>query len=384
MPKRSASGSGTIRQRKDKTWEGRYTIGRDPGTGKQIQKSVYGKSEKEVATKLRAIVASIDSQTYLEPSRLTMSAWVDIWLKDYNRGVKPRTLALYIGQCNHRIKPALGAVKLSSIKPHDIQRFINQQEESTEGRAALSPKSIKNLHGILHKLFQQAVVLGYIRVNPATSTELPHIDDPNIKPFDSKQTRVFIEAIKGHPFETLFLVGLFTGLRQSEIIGLTWDCIQGNTLYVYRQLQLVNGEYRFTSLKNDKARRITPAAFIMRQLQEHKHKQLEQRFKAGPAWENERNLIFTNEIGQHLVTVTVYKHFKRIAAAMGIPSARFHDLRHSYAVAALRAGDDVKTVQENLGHHSAAFTLDIYGAVTGEMREESAARMDSYIKTVIC
>jgi integrase len=383
MPKRSASGSGTIRQRKDGTWEARYTVGRDPGTGKQVQKSVYGKSEKEVAKKLRSATASIDTGTYMEPSRLTIAAWVDIWLAEYNKDVKPRTLALYTGQCNRHIKPSLGAVKLSALKPHDIQRFINQQGEPSEGKAALSPKSIKNLHGILHKVLQQAVDVGYIRVNPATSTKLPRVEKPDIKPFDSKQITAFLEVIKGHRYETLFLVDLFTGLRQSEIIGLTWDCIQGSTLYIYRQLQYINKEYRFTSLKNDKTRRITPAPSVMYKLHEYKRKQMEWQFKAGPAWCNDDNFIFTNEIGEHLAPHVVYGYFKRLAKSLGMPDARFHDLRHSYAVSALRAGINIKTVQSDLGHHSAAFTMDTYAAVTEEMQIEAAAQMDTFYKSVI-
>ena len=68
-----------------------------------------------------------------------------------------------------------------------------------------------------------------------------------------------------------------------------------------------------------------------------------------------------------------------IVAAMGIPDARFHDLRHSFAVTSLRNGDDVKTVQETLGHATAAFTLDVYGHVTDQMKQESADRMEAFI-----
>ena len=79
----------------------------------------------------------------------------------------------------------------------------------------------------------------------------------------------------------------------------------------------------------------------------------------------------------------MYKHFKRIVRSIGLDDARFHDLRHSYAVAALQAGDDVKTVQETLGHHTAAFTLDVYGHVTEQMKKESAERMNAYAKSVL-
>ena len=65
--------------------------------------------------------------------------------------------------------------------------------------------------------------------------------------------------------------------------------------------------------------------------------------------------------------------------SIGLPLARFHDLRHSYAVAAIRSGDDIKTVQGNLGHATASFTLDVYGHVTEQMKRSSADRMQQYI-----
>lgn len=71
-----------------------------------------------------------------------------------------------------------------------------------------------------------------------------------------------------------------------------------------------------------------------------------------------------------------------VVASIGRPDARFHDLRHSYAVADIRSGDDFKTVQSNLGHATAAFTLDVYGHVTSKMKQESAVRMEKFIESV--
>ena len=94
------------------------------------------------------------------------------------------------------------------------------------------------------------------------------------------------------------------------------------------------------------------------------------------------NLVFTNEAGHNLSAQTVYLHFKSIMKELGLPDTRFHDLRHSYAVASLQAGNDIKTVQESLGHYSAAFTLDVYGHITDQMMRASAIRMESFIKSV--
>ena len=79
---------------------------------------------------------------------------------------------------------------------------------------------------------------------------------------------------------------------------------------------------------------------------------------------------------------TVYDCFKRVMVKLGHPEARFHDLCHTYAVAAIKSGDDIKTVQENLGHATAAFTLDVYGHVTSQMKQASASRMEQFISAV--
>jgi integrase len=126
---------------------------------------------------------------------------------------------------------------------------------------------------------------------------------------------------------------------------------------------------------------ITPAAFVVDALKRHKVRQTEARLKAGPLWQEE-GLVFTDEVGHRLSPNTVYHNYKRLVASIGLPDARLHDLRHSYAVASLRAGDDIKTVQSNLGHHTAAFTLDVYGHVTEEMKRASADRMEKFIQSV--
>lgn len=116
-------------------------------------------------------------------------------------------------------------------------------------------------------------------------------------------------------------------------------------------------------------------------LRDVKRKQLENRLRYGPLWED-RGFVFTDELGHHLSASSVYKSFKKVMEQIGSPETRFHDLRHSYAVASIRSGNDIKTVQENLGHATAAFTLDVYGHVTEKMKQESAAQLDQFIKAV--
>ena len=124
MARRAAQGTGTIRKKtvtrsgKEYTyWEARYSVGKDPGTGKQIQKSITGKTQKEVAQKLKAATASIDQGTYFEPDKVTLGDWLDTWLDEYLGNTKPHTKKSYESTIKNHIKPALGAVKLASLTP---------------------------------------------------------------------------------------------------------------------------------------------------------------------------------------------------------------------------------------------------------------------------
>lgn len=127
---------------------------------------------------------------------------------------------------------------------------------------------------------------------------------------------------------------------------------------------------------------MTPAPFVMELLKKHRAKQAEQRLKCGPVWENS-GLVFTNPMGGRLSFRTVYDCFKRVVASIGVPDARFHDLRHTYAVNAIRAGDDIKTIQGNLGHATAAFTLSVYSHYTSDMQRDSAQRMDDFARKIL-
>ena len=394
--KRNAAGSGTIRKktvtRRGKTytfWEARYTAGFDPGTGKQIQRSISGKTQKEVAQKLKAVTAAIDAGVYTAPSKMTVKDWLDIWTADYLSGVKPATVVSYKGHIKNHIIPALGAIKLEALNPHMIQGFYNQLGQQNGSQSGLSPKTIKDIHGVLHKALQQAVAVGYIRSNPADVCTLPRVERRELKPLDEEQIQQFLQAIQGHRYETLFTVTLFTGMRQGEVLGLTWDCVDFERGTIRIDKQLLRMKERGTdhplilaSTKSGKARTITPAPLVMELLKKHWRQQAENRLRVGRAWINKGG-VFADELGNFIPHSVVYQAFKKVAASIGMPSATFHDLRHSYAVAAIRAGDDIKTVQSNMGHATAAFTLDKYGHFTERMKQDSAIRMESFMKDVL-
>lgn len=389
---RNAQGAGSLRQRSDGTWEARYSMGQDPGTGKQIRKSVYGKTQKEARQKLAQAVAALDSGSYFEPTKMALSRWIDIWLTDYTGDKKYLTVKHYKAQCAAHIKPQLGSVRLSELTAPQIQAFYNGLLRGKGDRKPLAPKSVRNVHGILTKALSTAVQVGYLKSNPASAVTLPRVEKKEIHPLNDEQVKVFLQIADTDEYGSLFKMILFTGLRESEAIGLTWDCVDfaAGTLKVCKQLQKrpkADGGFTFAPLKNDKSRTIKPAPFIMDILNEHIRSQTEQRLKAGPIWEGwhsekerESALVFTTSLGCNLSPQTVYNHYKKLAERVGAADTCVHDLRHTFAVLSLQNGDDVKTVQGNLGHSTAAFTLDVYGHVSERMRDESANRMQCYIR----
>lgn len=393
---KGASGTGSIRKitttRNGKQytyWQARYTAGYDPGTGKQIQRSITGKTQKEVAEKLKATTSAIDCGSYIEPNKQTLGQWLDIWVDTYLLNIKPRTLDIYKSDIRLHIKPLLGAVRLDMLDAPTIQAaYIKLLRPSKNHPKGLSPKTIKNIHGVLHKALRQAVLIGYIRFNPADACVLPRIEKAKIVPFDDDQVALFLKETQGTRFEAIFVTTLFTGVREGEILGLTWDCVdfERSIITIDKQMQLHQEKgckaYHLVPTKNDKMRTIVAAPTVMTLLKRHRMVQAQQKLMVGAAWGNTDNLVFTDALGNPLMKSTVYREFKKVAAAIGRPDARFHDLRHTFAVASLRSGDDIKTIQGNLGHATASFTLDVYGHVTMQMKQASAARMEEYIKTV--
>ena len=374
MKNRNAKGGGSVRQRDNGTWEARCTI-----NGKS--KSFYGKRQSDALKAMRAALAASDEGTYCEPKKFTLSQWLDIWLNEYVQpSVKPLTYAAYRSKVETHIKPSLGNIKMALLNPTQVQTFYNDLLRKKK----LSKKTIKDVHGILHKAIDQAVELNYIPTNATDPCKLSRPDNREILPFTETDIEAFLTAIEGHPFEPLFTVTLFTGMREGEVCGLPWDAVnfKKGTITIKQQLSKINGEHVIVSTKNDRIRVLTVAPFLMDILCEVRTKQLQNHLASGTTWKNEYNLVFTNEEGHFVYPQTVYKKFKKIAAQIGRPYARFHDLRHTYAVTALQEGDDSKTVQQNLGHATAAFTLNVYGHVSEKMKQESANRMQKYYENI--
>lgn len=370
-------------------WTAQLTVGYDPITGKRIRKTITGKTQKEVKHKMQVLASSIADKSFFEPSEMTVSSWVDVWLAEYCGHLKYQTKKHYIAQCNAHIKPIIGSLRLADLTTPHIQKFYNtlaaqgrtvSKKDPKTGKQKvtklpMSAKSVKNIHGILSKCLNAAVELGYIKMNYATKAVLPRADRKEISPLTNEQVAAFLKAVESDQYKNIFKLILFTGLRESEAIGLTWDCVneERSIITINKQLQRRpkrDGGFVFAPLKSDKPRVLSVPQFVMDAI------------LAEPKTENDMNLVFVNYNGLPIDPRYVYYHYKKIAASIGAPDSCVHDLRHTYAVLALQNGDEVKTVQSNLGHATAAFTLDVYGHTTDRMKEASAKRMQTFIEGI--
>ena len=377
---RAAQGAGSIRQRPDGRWEARITTGTDPGTGKPIRRSVYGATQAEVRKQMTAIQAALDAGTYQAPDKTTVGDWLDEWLETFCRPkVKPLTYSAYSASIKNHIKPHMGAVKLQALKGLHVQKMYNSLMDS--GR---SGKTVKNTAAILHKALSVAVKQGIIPANPCDAAELPKVTNKEIKPLSDAEIPIFLKAIDSHPLRNAYALCLFAGLREGECLGLSWDNVNFDTgrIIVSQQLQYErkkNAQYYIAeSTKNGKARIIEPPAIAFQYLRAERVRQLENRLAAGELWNNPNNLVFTNEMGEHLKSFAFYRQFKKIAADIGRPDARPHDLRHTAATVAIASGADIKSVQDLLGHATASFTLNVYAHTSDQMKKDTAARMQAY------
>lgn len=364
-------------------FEARIVVGVDPETGKTIRKSITGSTKGEVEKKLRDVQRELDSGTYRNDTKMTVGEWCETWLAEYfASSAKPLSVSTYQSRIKTHIIPAFGGKRLKELNTVMIQTWVNRLLREKK----LSPKTIKCTYAILKEVLQQAIELKYLAVNPCNAVRLPRVEKKEVEPLTEDDLLLFKKTLEeiDEAYKNVFLVAVFTGMREGEICGLPWGAVnfEKGSITVKQQLQKEKekgGVYYISTPKHDKHREIVVAPFVMDLLREVKRDQARQHLEYGIGWKNDWNLVFTNKDGSHIKPSTLLKHFKRVLEKAGISEARFHDLRHTFAVNSLQEGDDVKTVQQNLGHATAAFTLDVYGHVSERMREESARRMQGLI-----
>lgn len=282
------------------------------------------------------------------------------------------------------IIPVLGAVRLQKLTPLEVQEFVNSLSKSKDqGGKGLSPKYVKDIHGVLHKALDTAIQMKLLASNPADNCSLPKLASIPRRKYDVDDLRAFMTAITGHIHERYYLLLLTTGMREAEALGITWDCIDFRNRIIHLRQQLQRnrdtGVYELVVPKAEEIRDLPMGDALFELLQDQKAFEKGKRRVCGDCWQA-KNLVFSNPTGGYLSYRTVSDCYKRIVKKIGLPSMRVHDLRHAYTMLALRNGDDVKTVQTQLGHKTPEFTLQVYANTPNSQKKASAKRMDATIR----
>ena len=384
MAKRRANGEGNIRKRKDGRWEGRYTAGHDPDTGKQIFKNVLGKTQAEVKEKLNAALEELKKIDVVVSDQMTTGEWLDTWLEHYAKPVmRATTYNNYETLIRLHIKPYIGETKLNKLTTLQIQKLYNRlltegrfdRPEAKDKPKGLSSKTIRNIHTVIHSACEKAIMERLLAVNPTKGCRLPKKERTEMKVLPpEKLADFFREAGDTGVFE-LYYLDLSTGLRRGELLGLKWRDIdfEKRTLEVKRQIQRVNGAIQETAPKTHNAyRKILLPSETIEILKSYKEQQ-----------SIESEYVFPSPIGGIMEPDCARKMLKRVLQRAGLGEMRFHDLRHTFATLALQNGVDVKTLSGILDHYSAGFTLDTYAHVTTQMQEDAANKVGGFLQQAL-
>ena len=376
MPKRRANGEGNIRKRKDGRWEGRYTAGRDPETGKAIIKNVLGKTQTEVKEKLKKAIEENVGIDYGQAKAYTVGSWLEVWMENYAKvKLRPSTFKTSQGFLQNHIKPQIGNIPLAELSSLDLQKFYKHlleggrvdRIEAKKKPKGLAPKTVRNIHQMICSAYNLAMEQKLVNKSPTQGCALPKVEHKEMKTLTADQLSAFFREAKESGVYELYYLDLATGLRRGELLGLKWADVDFDrgALKIQRAISRQNGKVVEAPLKTKNAYRTLPLAKDTIDVLNQQKK------KVGSCpW------VFPGPTGGPMSPDSVLHMLHRVLKRAGLPRVRFHDLRHTFATLALQNGVDVKTVSGMLGHYSAGFTLDTYAHVTTSAQRQAAEAME--------
>lgn len=372
-------GTGTITFIESKNlYCGRLTVGYDD-KGRQKRKPFYGKTKTEVQKKMTAAKAELDKGVFVEPSKMTVGEWCDIWLNEYKkRNVRPSTHANIYNNIKTHIKPALGKVKLKDLRAEMVQKFINECSDK-----GLARDSVEHILSCVYGALEQAMDNDLIPKNVAAKVILPKKEKKEMRVLTPEEQTRFIEAAKNKRHGELFILLLATGLRIGEATALTWDDInfEAGTLSVNKTITRSFDDTApagkrhpriISDPKTKSSRRVIPLLPSVVQMLKDKKEYDEP---------NPKNLLYTSMDGDIVSHLTIRSRFHRILEEANIErkGLHLHSLRHSFATRGLEQGVELKVMQEFLGHASIKMTADIYTHVLPDKKIDSMLKLSESI-----
>ncbi len=410
MAGRRGKGEGCISKREDGTWQGYVTVGYDTEKKKSKKKYFSGKTRKSVQEKINEVAGKVQKGTYKEAEKIKVADWFNVWIDEYQKtSLRPTTWESYKMQIDKHILPSIGHLRLDQLQTYHLQTLYNSKQEDgarLDGKpGGLSSRSVKYIHLISHACLEQARKEGRIYINPADACKLPAENKKEMRFFNTEQVKLFLkEAQTTHHFAAYYL-SVNTGIRRGELLGLRWqdvDLKNGN-ITIVQSLVRVNGKLAMQEPKTKLSKRsIGISEGVVKELKEHRKKQTDLQRKAGESYNKDYNLVFCNELGEPYCPRGFTRHFARMIERHNkrvvetakkkklpvietdmIPLINFHGLRHTFATLCLQQGTDPRTIQEALGHHKVAFTLDVYSGVTGKMKQEATDKIGALLASCL-
>lgn len=385
MAKKRANGEGNIRKRKDGRWEGRYTAGYDPATGKRIIKNVLGKTQAEVKEKL---VMAMDDAKDLDVARsddYTVGSWLTNWYMLYARpNVRVSTAEYYRRSIELHINPRIGDIKLNKLTGRDLQKLYQDLRENgrlrevqKEKSPGLSASTVRGIHLMLHNALGRAVKERLIQRNPTEDCIAPKLEKKEMKFLPAEDMKAYLDEADRRHVLPMFYLELVSGLRKGELVAQLWSDldVENQTIRVSKQATRdEKGNIVIIRPKTETSVRLVsiPQKAIELLQREHlKHPDNPYMFSSTQTGEM---LYYPDSI------VTLHK---RIFKSAGLSYIPFHSLRHTIATAALQNGVDVKTVSSMLGHYNAGFTLCTYTHAARQKQEQASEKMGSFMDKVM-
>lgn len=384
MANKRANGEGSLGKYKD-GWRSRIMIGYNED-GKPIRKEFYGKTQKEVKEKLEQFKKQYLMDHIQVDDKTTVEEWFYTYIFEYKQNkIKPSSFERYEGiYRNYILGSSLGKTKLCKLNVTTIQKYYNYLLNNNTPGA-----TIKSINQHLKPCLGEAEKQDYINKNYAKLVELPKIKkEDTLEILTINQQKQFLQAIKGHKLEVLFLIALGTGLRLGEILGLKWEDIDFNnsTLSVKRSLKRVSfinkdltKEYKVIEQepKTSNSYRTVPIPKdILIKLKEHKKTQNKEILKYGNLYNN-NSYIFCNKLGYPLDSKQPTRNLQSILKKLDIEPIKFHGLRKTYATRLFEANVQPKTVQSLMGHSDISITMNIYTQVMEEVKNEAVDKINN-------
>lgn len=372
---------GDVRKQGER-WYVRFEGPRDAASGKRQRKRGGGfATKREAVAALNRLLAAQADGTLVEPSKLTVAGYFASWIDAAVADLRPATADQYRRLFERYVRDRIGTVPLQRLEPETLDKlFAVLRAEGGKGGAPLAGSTVHKVRVLLVKMLRRAVATGKVSRNAAelsAPVRQRGMRRDELQVWDGEQLGSFVRAASSDRLAALWRLFASTGCRRGEALGVKWsdlDLDEG-TWSVRRSLAVVNGSPVMMDPKTSTGRRrVDLDAGTVAALRTHRAAQNAERLAWGAHYVDD-GFVFTSENGAPLHPNVTTRQFQRLAMKIGLPRIRLHDLRHSYASVALRAGVPVKVLSERLGHASTSFTMDVYASVLPGMGADAAAKV---------